>query len=688
MPFAMYMKQSVVNRVGVVSFLSTSSLSKIALIAAMTVASGSIASKAYALALGASSTMSHIGEPLHVEIPLKDYQSNVAMSANADDRPLVVSVEQRGSADVLLVKSNRAIMEPYYTFSVTVGGQASSNKKTYTVLLDLPDTEPPSADSSVDSAQALVAPQKIRSEVITAIPGSVMGPYDWAEAGKVPEKFGAVLDGQSIWRVARRINKALDVSVEQMAVALYEANPDAFFTTSIDSLKAGSFMTIPSADVAQKYTERQAQARLDSLSSSSSASNPSESLVKAAASPASESLEQTSVTLTNEDVPSKPSSQENSQPDVLAKQAASQFKIDVADNALASLGASQGASGNSNGSQSQSESLSVLSGTINTLVEELIKKDQRIAYLENKVGALEELAKLNVADNKDFDNAPSGSDMAYSVAEGSSGVISDASANSETDFSEMLARELAQPNVTQPSSINWFLWLMLAVLASVFLLRQQIFETWNKFASNFSNDELPNFDDVPTQSYFDQFSASEMSVSTEVGNVKFDSEQFVFNEDDEQSESFIEIVESGSQEAIDIKERDFSKLESMSSKGTDGMVSAHESDLEFDQDDLIDDKPSAIEVKDFAEEEIDDMDIEDLFGLHLANKDFGFLERLLDVSKGDGLSDESYDYLHLRLLKASGKQTEFKEYFASIEERIDQYSDSTRNKIADLLLES
>ena len=104
-----------------------------------------------------------------------------------------------------------------------------------------------------------------------------MGPYDWAVAGQVPEEFGPVLDGQSLWRVARRINKSLDVSIDQMMWSLYQNNRDKFATNSITSLKAGSFLRIPTAQQASSISELAAVRNIKQNISTGGTSAPSTS---------------------------------------------------------------------------------------------------------------------------------------------------------------------------------------------------------------------------------------------------------------------------------------------------------------------------------------------------------------------------------------------------------------------------
>ncbi|NOT16316.1 MAG: hypothetical protein HOP21_12270, partial [Methylotenera sp.] len=56
----------------------------------------------------------------------------------------------------------------------------------------------------------------------------------------------------TLWRVAERA-KQTGFSVEQMMVAMYEANPDAINQQNVHALLAGKNLKIPTKDAILKY---------------------------------------------------------------------------------------------------------------------------------------------------------------------------------------------------------------------------------------------------------------------------------------------------------------------------------------------------------------------------------------------------------------------------------------------------
>ena len=59
--------------------------------------------------------------------------------------------------------------------------------------------------------------------------------------------------GDSLSRIAKSVQRP-NVSLDQMLVALFRGNPDAFVGNNMNRLKAGEVLTVPSADVAQQIT--------------------------------------------------------------------------------------------------------------------------------------------------------------------------------------------------------------------------------------------------------------------------------------------------------------------------------------------------------------------------------------------------------------------------------------------------
>jgi pilus assembly protein FimV len=96
---------------------------------------------------------------------------------------------------------------------------------------------PKPAPRSADAAPAPAAPAK-------ALP---------APMASGSNKRYQVRQGDTLYRVAGR-NPAQGVSLDQMLVGLYRANPDAFIDSNVNRLRAGSVLTVPMADEVRDVT--------------------------------------------------------------------------------------------------------------------------------------------------------------------------------------------------------------------------------------------------------------------------------------------------------------------------------------------------------------------------------------------------------------------------------------------------
>ena len=67
-----------------------------------------------------------------------------------------------------------------------------------------------------------------------------------------------VQPGETLGRIAQASRRA-GVSVDQMIVAIFRANPDAFIRNNLNRVRAGSVLTIPSAEEATAIALDEAQ---------------------------------------------------------------------------------------------------------------------------------------------------------------------------------------------------------------------------------------------------------------------------------------------------------------------------------------------------------------------------------------------------------------------------------------------
>jgi pilus assembly protein FimV len=155
-----------------------------------------------------------------------------------------ISVERRpdGRA-VLKVTSPTPVNEPYLDLMVEVNWASGRVVREYTFLLDPPgavmqaqgDPIPPARGATTSAAPAAPLPQ----------------------GGAVPADGYMVRRGDTLSRIAQQ-HKPADVTLEQMLVALFNANTSAFDGSNMNRLRTGAIVTVPGADAAKSTAPTEA----------------------------------------------------------------------------------------------------------------------------------------------------------------------------------------------------------------------------------------------------------------------------------------------------------------------------------------------------------------------------------------------------------------------------------------------
>ena len=148
---------------------------------------------------------------------------------------------------VIRLTSKEALKEPFLDFLLEVSWPKGSLYREFTVLVDPPSVYNPTALSSVNQSysQSSVAPNQRQT---------------YASGQISNDEYGPILANDTLWSVAERIRGKDDVSVEQMILAIYEANPDAFYKGNVYALTTGKILKIPSRDLVLKLSKNQALA--------------------------------------------------------------------------------------------------------------------------------------------------------------------------------------------------------------------------------------------------------------------------------------------------------------------------------------------------------------------------------------------------------------------------------------------
>jgi pilus assembly protein FimV len=233
-----------------------------------------------AAGLGQLNVNSGIGEPLKAEIELlsvspaekNTLKANIApestYAAQGLDRPAShqgIKVEITKSAngkDILKLQSNQPIDEPYLDMLVEVEWETGRILREYTVLLDPPGYKTPVAAPKVD-VPAIKAKSNLTPKPIAKNDQSGAGSLVTANTSALnSNNFGTADDyltkkGDTLSKIAGRM-KPEGVSLDQMLVGLFEANPDAFDGKNMNRLKVGKILQTPTKEALDAIGRKEA----------------------------------------------------------------------------------------------------------------------------------------------------------------------------------------------------------------------------------------------------------------------------------------------------------------------------------------------------------------------------------------------------------------------------------------------
>ncbi|MGD9788827.1 MAG: FimV/HubP family polar landmark protein [Sulfuricellaceae bacterium] len=246
-----------------------------------------------ATGLGRLSVLSNLGEPLRAEIEVLDAatvdlstlkaqlaSSDVFRQVGVERAPTLSSLhfeveKKRSGGAVIKVTSSQSINDPFVDMLIELQWPTGRLVREYTVLLDppgyakqeavapvslpaiadkttsqaelapVPVPLPPPESKPAEAAKAKPAEEKPRAETVK--PAPVKKPAPAAASKAQAEKYGPVKKGQTLYQIAGELKPA-EVSLEEMLVALYRANPDAFAGKNMNRLVTGKILNVPAAD--------------------------------------------------------------------------------------------------------------------------------------------------------------------------------------------------------------------------------------------------------------------------------------------------------------------------------------------------------------------------------------------------------------------------------------------------------
>jgi pilus assembly protein FimV len=252
-------------------------------------------SNAHAAGLGKLTVLSALGQPLRAEIELTSVTADEAAAlvpklapaeafrqVNIDFNPALLSlrfaIDQRGGRQYIRVTSAVPINEPFIDMLLELNSSSGRLVREYTFLLDPADLRTaqapqvatpvavplPAATPTQPVAQAAKPPQRVQTDRPPADAPPKVAPVrkPVAESPSGTESTASeykVQKGDTLGRIAGKFRSS-GVSLDQMLVALYRANENAFIDNNMNRVRSGQILKVPDLDAARGISESEAKA--------------------------------------------------------------------------------------------------------------------------------------------------------------------------------------------------------------------------------------------------------------------------------------------------------------------------------------------------------------------------------------------------------------------------------------------
>lgn len=222
----------------------------------------SLSCVAGAAGLGRLNVLSSMGQPLVAEIELvsvtKEELGSLSAriaspdtfrAANLQYNPSLagarLTIERRPNGlHYLKLTSSRAVSEPFIDLLVELTWASGRLSREYTALLDPPGVTPAPAPAPVISAvpESRPAPEP-QPKVAAAAPAPVK-PVAPAAPRAGSKEYGPIERGETLGKIAKSVMPE-GVTLDQMLVALYRNNPDAFIQKNLNLVRTGKILRVP-----------------------------------------------------------------------------------------------------------------------------------------------------------------------------------------------------------------------------------------------------------------------------------------------------------------------------------------------------------------------------------------------------------------------------------------------------------
>jgi pilus assembly protein FimV len=234
---------------------------------------------ALALALGRIVVQSALGEPLRAEIEIPEITPEEAsglrvglatpaafaaagMQFNQALGAAQLTLERRPDGRVYLqLSSPRPVNEPFVDLIVEANWASGRIVRDYTLLIDPPKSRSAAPITPLAAAAVALPVRPLAATSAQTLPPAATpstrtqaDPRAAIQAPVAPSVFARptqvrVRAGDSAGRIAQA-NRPVNVSLDQMLVAMLRANPSAFIGDNVNRIKAGAVIDLPNAAAA------------------------------------------------------------------------------------------------------------------------------------------------------------------------------------------------------------------------------------------------------------------------------------------------------------------------------------------------------------------------------------------------------------------------------------------------------
>lgn len=224
---------------------------------------------AHSLGIGELKLHSALNQKLNAEISLKlDAGENIAdikvsLASHEQYTKLGISwsyfiskvkfkpiLKANGSA-VIKMTSDIVLEDPILDFLMELSWPSGDIYKEFTVFID-----PPSSYPQHVAVTPSVATRKIKR---TSQAAPVKTTKNDLNRLALEGEYGPTSRNDSLWKVAEKVRADNNVSIEQMMMALYKANPQAFYKKNVNALMEGKSLKVPEKADVLKLSKSQAQ---------------------------------------------------------------------------------------------------------------------------------------------------------------------------------------------------------------------------------------------------------------------------------------------------------------------------------------------------------------------------------------------------------------------------------------------